>query len=200
MRANHLLLLGLGFSVLMMGCTAGLPRRLPQAATPSTAPTRAIDTPITRWLAQAPRPAVIASSITPDQAPDAVQHFQSISAKVAAMYRKIYEDIQVASTEEQPANCSMQLSEGSSKAQQAITTWYQQMVAEIAQQKRELKAYTETLRQDNTISNITDSLTQTSLLVQIGNDSHALSQQLKSTEEGVRLLYNHRLHSTHDDE
>lgn len=182
------------------------------AATGTTSPTptetsgpAASKDPLALWLAQAPKPEVVACSVDKAAAPEAVARFDALSANVSTLYRRVYDDALKASSA--PAADNAISAEGlgealrdaadwKAAAQSAVTAQYQKTLQEIASQRKALTDYIEALRTDNTISNMASRLRQTHLLTQMGNDSLKLGRQLKDSEEGARLVLRRRIAAT----
>lgn len=160
--------------------------------------------PLAAWLAQAPKPAAVACSVEKADAPEAVARFDALSAEIASLYDRVYADAQKVSAAA-PTELAFSAEELGSlgdaaewktAAQSAVTAHYQATLREIETQRKALTAYTESLRADNAISNITSRLRQTALLVKMGDDSRKLGSQLLKTEEGARLVLKRRIAAT----
>lgn len=189
-------------ALLFTGCSATASSGRTQQASILTSETAA--NPLELWLKEAPKPEVIACSVDASTAPEAVARFDALSAKISELYRRVYNDAQKVSS--QPtAVVALSTNEyhladtgtdWKTSAQTAVTAYYQDILREIEAQQKALTDYTETLRADNTISNMTSKLRQTELLVQVGSDSVKLGRQLQAIEEGARLILRSSLLAT----
>lgn len=184
----------------LAGCASTGATSAPEAS----AVTAEAQDPLAAWLAQAPKPAAVACSVEKASAPEAVARFDALSAQIAALYDRVYADAQKVSAAA-PTELAFSAedlaplkdaAEWKTAAQNAVTAHYQATLREIEAQRKALSAYTESLRADNAISNITSRLRQTALLVQMGDDSRKLGSQLLKTEEGARLVLKRRIAAT----
>ena len=64
---------------------------------------------------------------------------------------------------------------------------------EIDAHCNQLTEYTDSLRTDGSISNLTSRLEQTKVLVQLGKDTAALGRQLKETSDGLSAIRARRI-------
>lgn len=191
-------------ALLFTGCSATASSRRTQQASILTSETAA--NPLELWLKEAPKPEVIACSVDASTAPEAVARFDALSAKISELYRRVYNDAQkvssqptavvTLSTNEYHLADTGTGTDWKTSAQTAVTAYYQDILREIETQQKALTDYTETLRADNTISNMTSKLRQTELLVQVGSDSVKLGCQLQAIEEGARLILRSSLLAT----
>lgn len=158
----------------LAGCaTTGAP------SAPQGASVTAAKDPLAVWLAQAPKPEAVMCSVDRATAPEAVARFDALSAEIAALYHRVYDDARTVSAA--APTCS---TEELGRLQATLR--------EVEAQRRALTAYAETLRSDHAISNITSQLRQTALLVRVGDDSMKLDRQLRATEEGAHLVLRYR--------
>ena len=146
------------------------------------------------WLAAAEAPSPVVCTVRPAEAPEAVARFEAISARAAALYRGVYET--AARAETVPVGGAADGEGWRASAQAAVTARYQATMAEIAAVRAELDAYTETLRADDSISNITESLRHTRVLTAFGNDSTRVDAQLRAAERGATLMLREGLAET----
>ena len=170
------------------GCAASRPE--------TPAPNHLAADPLAAWLEAAERPSPVVCSVKAADAPEAVARFEAISARVAALYGAVYEAAAEAGPLPGAAHAGETQGEWKAAAQAAVTARYQATMAEIAAVRRELDAYTETLRVDDSISNITESLRHTRILTAFGNDSTRLDAQLRAAERGAALMLREGLAAT----
>ncbi len=198
MRILRTLCLSATLGLVVAGCATTAATESASAESASAAERAPTDS-LALWLRQAPKPEVVACSVDKATAPEAVERFDALSAKVCELYRRVYDDAQKVVVA--PASELALLPEGAdtdwkTSAQTAVTAHYQETLRAIEEQRKALADYTETLRADNAISNITSKLRQTALLVRAGDDSAKLGRQLRATEEGALLVLRRRIAAT----
>ena len=174
------------------------------------------------WLEAAPQPTVVACSVDAKTAPNAVEQFNAMSKTVAAIYGRVYAEAAEAAAAQPaaPTEITMDaaleaastaldaaansLANGNqadtpdwrATAQNAVTAQYQQIIQEINAQSAAVAAFSADLRNDPSIANMTNKISQTLVLGQIGRDSAKLGAQLKQAEEGARLAMRRRIDLT----
>lgn len=146
---------------------------------------------VAQWLAAAERPEAVACTVDAADAPEAVARFRELSARIATLYRSVYDQAQEAA----PAWVAVD-AEARRSAQAAVTARYQATMAEIAAAREDLAAYTEALREDESISNMTERLRRTRVLTAFGGDSTRLDAQLRDAEHGAALMLRRGLAAT----
>lgn len=198
------------FVVLMAIWTAGCVQ--PQGGAVAVAePTQPVAevaaSPLEQWLAQAEKPAKVVCSVPQESAPSAVADFNAISEKVFAIYQRVYQDAQDTATGK-GADLQTALAAVAEKVQNlpdaeqraafqaAITSGYQATMREIEAQSKALANYTENLRNDGSISNITDRLAQNATRLKLGSDTVKLGKQLKAAGEGASVILRSRIEAT----
>ncbi len=163
--------------------------------------------PLEQWLAQAEAPAKVVCSVPQESAPSAVADFNAISEKVFAIYQRVYQDAQdtaagkgadlqtvLAAVAEKVQN--LPDAEQRAAFQAAITSGYQATMREIEAQTKALANYTDNLRNDGSISNITNRLAQNATRLKLGGDTVKLGKQLKAAGEGASVILRSRLEAT----
>lgn len=161
---------------------------------------------LTAWLERAPSTAPIVCSVDRTLAPESVAMFEQISAKISALYARIYEEVRAVSVAgvQLPADTlntsSPKAQDGSRARQQAtITANYQATLQEIEQHRKELTRYTDALRTEPSIAGFASRIQQTIILTQFGRNAFQLGEQLKAAGEGAILVLQQRLNATQDE-
>lgn len=157
------------------------------------------------WLERAPSTAPIVCSVDRTLAPESVAMFEQISAKVSALYARVYEEVRAVSTTEfKPLANTLSTStvgaqdEGRARRQATITANYQATLQEIEQHRKELTRYTEALRTEPSIAGFASRIQQTIILTQFGRNAFQLGEQLKAAGEGAVLVLQQRLNATQE--
>lgn len=161
---------------------------------------------LTAWLERAPSTAPIVCSVDRTLAPESVAMFEQISAKISALYARVYEEVRSASVAgvTLPSNtlqtATPDAQDGSRARQQAtITANYQATLQEIEQHRKELTRYTDALRAEPSIAGFASRIQQTIILTQFGRNAFQLGEQLKAAGEGAILVLQQRLNATQDE-
>lgn len=189
----------------MVGCQQAKATSEPQTATVVTPPA-AQDT-LTSWLATAPVPTTVTSSVNRSVAPEAVERFNAISEQVAAIYSAVYTEAQEAATARASGDVMSdavlaKAVEGvaatpgtnwKTVAQETVIANYQATTKAIEEQKDSIVAYTESLKTDESIMNLSNQIEKTTVLVKIGKDTAELGRQLKAAGEGASAIRMRRI-------
>jgi hypothetical protein len=189
----------------MTGCQQAKPTSEPQATT-VVAPAVPQDT-LTTWLATAPEPTMVSSSVNRSVAPEAVDRFNAISEKVSAIYSAVYAEAQEAATARASGDVMSdavlaKAVEGvattpgtnwKTMAQNAVIANYQATANVIAEQKATITAYTESLKTDESIMSLTNQVEKTAVLFTIGKDTAELGRQLKAASDGASAIRMRRM-------
>ena len=193
-------------AVLTVGCTQTKGSAVAVEEPAQQVTTEAVS-PLEQWLAQAEKPAKVVCSVPQESAPSAVADFNAISEKVFAIYQRVYQDAQdtaagkgadlqtvLAAVAEKVQN--LPDAEQRAAFQAAITSGYQATMREIEAQTKALANYTDNLRNDGSISNITNRLAQNATRLKLGGDTVKLGKQLKAAGEGASVILRSRLEAT----
>lgn len=208
----------LAFCSVLLSLSTGCQSVQPKIGTSETV-TEVAATPVVRsdelvaWLAEAPQPAVVTCSVERETAPDAVDRFNALSERIGGLYATVYQEAQSAAAatavgdmalDDVLSKVAAQMTgpEGASTdwkttAQAAVIANYQATMKEIDTCGKQLTDYTESLREDSSISNLTSRLEQSQskvkVLFQLGKDSTELGRQLKETCDGVSAIRSRRM-------
>jgi hypothetical protein len=183
----------------MTGCQQAKPAPDAQPAT-VVPPTVTQDT-LTAWLATAPAPTTVTSSVSREVAPTAVDRFNAISEQVSAIYSAVYAEAQEAATARASGDVmsdtvlakaveGVAATPGTSwktVAQETVIANYQATAKAIEEQKDSIVAYTESLKTDASIMNFSN-IEKTTVLVKLGKDTAELGRQLKAAGEGASAI------------
>lgn len=158
------------------------------------------------WLNRAPSTAPVACTVDRTLAPESVAQFEQISAKVSALYARVYDEVRAASAVEMKtpvetlatSGLDLQPDAGRARQQAVITANYQATLQEIEQYRKELSRYTDALRTEPAIAGFSSRIQQTIVLTQFGRNAYQLGEQLKAAGEGAALILQQRLNATQD--
>lgn len=161
---------------------------------------------LTLWLNRAPSTAPVTCSVDRTLAPESVALFEQISAKISALYARVYDEVRAASTIEMKtpmdtvstATPDVESDVSRARQQAAITANYQATLQEIEQHRKELSRYTDALRTEPAIAGFSSRIQQTIILTQFGRNVYQLGEQLKAAGEGAALILQQRLNTTQD--
>ena len=189
------------------GCQSAQPKPLATQPAMEAGVQRAPD-PLVAWLQGATKPAVVTCSVEPDMAPVAVERFNALSSKIGGLYASIYQEAQsaaeatatgdvaldnvLAKVAEQVIATDTEATDWKASAQAAVIANYQSVLKEIDAYGKQLSDYTDSLRSDASISNLTSRI-QTKVFFQLGKDSVELGRQLKEACEGVSAIRSRRM-------
>lgn len=194
---------------LFSGCQNIQPQSTVPPATPAPQTAESARDVLSAWLADATPPAVVQCSVDRSTAPEAVDRFNALSERIAGLYAEVYQDAQAAAAAaesgdvaldsvlakaaEQLTDKSTEATDWKTTAQAKVIANYQAAMQEIDAHGKQLTEYTDSLRTDGSISNLTSRLEQTKVLVQLGKDTAALGRQLKETSDGLSAIRARRI-------
>ena len=159
------------------------------------------------WLAEAQAPTVVPCSVSRDVAPTAVDGFNMIAEKVAAIYQAVYSEAQEAATARESGDVMAdavlaKVAEGvtsesgvnwKSAAQEAVISNYQETVKAIEEQRKTLADYSASLKAEPSVAAITNGVEKTAVLLKMGKDAAELGRQLKAAGEGASAIRMRRI-------
>jgi hypothetical protein len=191
----------------LTGCQQAKTVKTQESVSAGETATQAQDT-LAAWLAEAKEPTVVACSVSRDIAPTAVDGFNAIAEKVAAIYQAVYAEAQETATARDSGDVMAdavlaKVAEGvangetsvdwKSAAQDAVISNYQETVKAIEEQRKTLADYSVSLKSDPSVAAITNGVEKTSVLIKMGKDTAELGRQLKAAGEGASAIRMRRI-------
>lgn len=190
-----------GLAFLLSACVSFSDESVEEPVAKQAVTAEVVASPLEVWLAEAPKPEKVACSVTESTAPTAVEEFNTLSNQIYTLYQQIYDDAQTVSSHGVAPTALDVVTEEErtawrTQAQAAITANYQSAVQAIEAQRKGLAVYTENLRSDASITNITNRVQQQMAIGQICKDSLRLGEQLTSAGKGASLILQQRIETT----
>jgi len=154
-----------------------------------------VGTPVERWVASAPKPEAVSSSLDGATAPEAVATFNALSENVSRVYKEVYDGVRTLQIEE--GEGALPLSDvARASAQAGITNDYRRLVQEIAVQRQALSAWLRQLQDGAEVAHLPSREQQLRFRVHVGQDAQELARRLQLASAGATLLQEARFNAT----
>ncbi len=152
-------------------------------------------TPVERWVASAPKPEAVPSSLDGATAPEAVAAFNALSADVTRVYKEVYDGVRTLQIQEGEGGKTLS-DVARASAQQGITNDYRRLVQEIAVQRQALSAWLRQLQDGAEVAHLPSREQQLRFRVHVGQDAQELANRLQLASAGATLLQEARFDAT----